>query len=114
MRRVIFLFFIFSERAGRARGGGEGGEGALPDIFFFFPYSADHERDWPPVFFGMATNALNVRNSNNNNTRHQTQQAPMKLKLAADAAGVRRINMCSEKKKLHAVRRGRRRVVQRR
>ena len=30
--------------------------------------SADHERDWPPckvVFFGLATNALNVRNNNN-------------------------------------------------
>ena len=22
--------------------------GALPDFFFFFPCSADHERDWPP------------------------------------------------------------------
>ena len=34
-------------------------------FFFFFPCSADHERDWPPckvVFFGLATNALNVRN----------------------------------------------------
>ena len=71
MRRVIsyFYFFIFSERA--ARGGGGGG-GALPDFFFFFffPCSADHERDWPPcevVFFGLATNALNVRNNNKNN-----------------------------------------------
>ena len=39
-------------------------------FFFFFPCSADHERDWPPykvVFFGLATNALNVRNNNNNN-----------------------------------------------
>ena len=38
----------------------------LPD-FFFFSCSADHERDWPPckvVFFGLATNALNVRNNN--------------------------------------------------
>ena len=44
-----------------------GGEGGLPD-FFFFPCSADHERDWPPckvVFFGLATNA-NVRNNSNN------------------------------------------------
>ena len=35
--------------------------------FYFFPCSADHERDWPPckvVFFGLATNALNVRNNN--------------------------------------------------
>ena len=38
--------------------------------FYFFPCSADHERDWPPckvVFFGLPTNALNVRNNNNNN-----------------------------------------------
>ena len=33
--------------------------------------SVDHERDWPPckvlvVFFGLATNALNVRNNENN------------------------------------------------
>ena len=41
--------------------------------FSFFPCSADHERDWPPckvVFFGLATNALNVRNNNNNNNIH--------------------------------------------
>ena len=41
----------------------------MPDFFFpIFPCSADHERDWPPckvVFFGLATNALNVRNNNN-------------------------------------------------
>ena len=71
MRRVSVLFF--SERA--ARGGGGGG-GALPDFFFFFfPCSADHERDWPPckvVFFGLATNALNVRNNNNNNITAQS------------------------------------------
>ena len=45
--------------------------GALPDFFlFFFSRSADHERDWPPcevVFFGLATNALIVRNDNNKN-----------------------------------------------
>ena len=45
---------------------------ALPDFFFFFffPCSADHEQDWPRckvVFFELATNALNVRNNNNNN-----------------------------------------------
>ena len=41
-----------------------------PDFLFYFisPCSADHEeRDWPPcnkvVFFGLATNALNVRNN---------------------------------------------------
>ena len=39
-------------------------------FFFFFACSADHERDWPPykvVFLGLATNALNVRNNNDNN-----------------------------------------------
>ena len=63
MRRVIFIF-IFYERA--AWGGGEGGAARL----FFSPCPADHERDWPPckvVFFGLATNALNVRNNNNDN-----------------------------------------------
>ena len=51
--------------------------------FSFFPCSADHERDWPPckvVFFGLATNALNVRNNNNNNNcstepRHLLRQS---------------------------------------
>ena len=41
-------------------------------FLFSFPCSADHERDWPPckvVFFGLATNALNVRNINNNCTK---------------------------------------------
>ena len=57
-------FYFFSERAAW----GEVGGGALPD-FFFFPCSADHERDWPPFkvgFFGLATNTLNVRNNNDN------------------------------------------------
>ena len=52
--------------------------------------------------------------SNNPHTRHKTQQAPMKLKLAAGAAGVRHKTTCSKKKSLHNVRRGRRCVVQRR
>ena len=65
--RDFLVFLFFSERAARGGGGG-----ALPDFFLllFFPRSADHERDWPPckvVFFGLATNALNVRNNNNNN-----------------------------------------------
>ena len=47
----------------------EGGGGGATRLFFFFffPCSADHERDWLPykvVFFGLATNALNVRNNN--------------------------------------------------
>ena len=46
-----------------------GGEGYAARLFllFYFPCSADHERDWPPckvVFFGLATNTLNVRNNN--------------------------------------------------
>ena len=70
MRRVIFFnflsiyLFIFSPNEQRARGGG--GK-RCQTFFFFFPCSADHERDWPPckvVFFGLATNALNVRNNN--------------------------------------------------
>ena len=66
MRRVIFFFFFFYPNEQRA-----GGEGRCQTFSSsFFPCSADHERDWPPckvVFFGLATNALNVRNNNNNN-----------------------------------------------
>ena len=55
-------FFFFSERAARGGGGGR----CQTFSFSFFPCSADHERDWPPckvVFFGLATDALNVRNN---------------------------------------------------
>ena len=65
---LFFIFYFFSERAARAGGGG-----GVRCQTFFFPCSADHERDWPPckvVFFGLATNALNVRNNNNNNFQH--------------------------------------------
>ena len=65
-RRCI-LFVCFSPNGQR---GGRGGGAARLFIFCFFPCSADHERDWPPckvAFFGLATNALNVRNNNNNN-----------------------------------------------
>ena len=70
MRRVIFFFFFFSPNVQRARGqwGGWGGGAARLFLFNFFPCSADHERDWPPckvVFFGLATNVLNVKNNNN-------------------------------------------------
>ena len=61
---LIFFFFFLRTSSARARAGGGGGAARL----FFFPCSADHERDWPPckvVFFGLATNALNVRNNNN-------------------------------------------------
>ena len=57
------FFDFFSPNEQRAGGGR-----ALADFFFFFfSCSADHERDWPPcevVFWGLATNALNVRNNN--------------------------------------------------
>ena len=69
MRRVIFFSPFFLRTSSARGGGGGGGWGALPAFSFpFFPCSADHERDWPPckvVFFGLATNALNVRNNNN-------------------------------------------------
>ena len=61
----VFFCFVFSERAARAGGGAGGGAGGAAR--HFLPCSADHERDWPPckvVFFGLATNALNVRNNN--------------------------------------------------
>ena len=57
-----------------------------PDFFSFsfFLYSADHERDWPPckvVFFGLATNALNVRNNDNNNSQGRSCDIYMPLIL---------------------------------
>ena len=73
MRRVIFIVLFFFLRTSSARGGGGGGGAARLFLFLFFPCSADHERDWPPckvVFFGLATNALNVRNNNNNNNNN--------------------------------------------
>ena len=48
-----------------------GGGAARLFLLFFIPCSADHERDWPPckvAFFGLATNTLNVRNNNNNDS----------------------------------------------
>ena len=72
MRRVIFFFFYFL-RTSSTRGGGGGAARLFFFFFFFSPCSADHERDWPPckkvVFFGLATNALNVRNNNSNDTK---------------------------------------------
>ena len=61
--RDFHSFLFFSERAARGGGGGRGGGGrrggrggaARLFIFYFFPCSADHERDWPPckvVFSG--------------------------------------------------------------
>ena len=81
-RDFFFNIYIYiSPNEQRARAGGGGGGGGLPDIFFFFfPCSADRERDWPPckvVFFGLATNALNVRNSNNNNIYKESSNERM-------------------------------------
>ena len=70
-------FFFFSERAARARGGG--GDAARL-LLFSFPCSADHERDWPPckiVVFGLATNALTVRNNNSNNNNNLAGVSPI-------------------------------------
>ncbi|CAN0337065.1 unnamed protein product, partial [Ascophyllum nodosum] len=61
---VIFYFYFYFLRTSSARRG-RGRAARLS--FSFFPCSADHERDWPQckvVFFGLATNALNVRNNN--------------------------------------------------
>ena len=79
-RYRIFFFFL---RTSSARGGGGGR--CQTFSFSFFPCSADHERDWPPckvVFFGLATNALNVRNNNNNNRKHDLMSATMPRLIA--------------------------------
>ena len=89
---LIFYFFIFLFflRTSSARGGGGGCAASF--FFFFFPCSADHERDWPPckvVFFGLATNALNVRNNNKNNNNSKWQSFSMHVKGSeARARGV--------------------------
>ena len=61
-----------------------GGGGALPYLIsLFFPFSADHGRDWPPckvVFLGLATNALNVRNNDNNKPRQTRKQDRQSLR----------------------------------
>ena len=68
--RFIFnLYIYFFLRTSSARGGGGGR--CQTFSFSFFPCSADHERDWPPckvVFFGSATNALNVKTTTTTTT----------------------------------------------
>ena len=64
MRRVIFK--LFSLRTSSVGGGGGGAARLI--ILFYFLFSRPRE-DWPPykvVFFGLATNTLNVRNNTNN------------------------------------------------
>ena len=80
------LFLIFSERAARAGGGGGGGGFFL----LFFLCSADRERDWPPckvVFFGLATNALNVRNNIFKQQRQATNATPRGMLRKICSAG---------------------------
>ena len=67
-----------------------GGAASLFFSSFFRPCSADHERDLPPckvVFFGLATNALNVRNNNNNNNgsdiNHPVERRNIDLRYVA-------------------------------
>ena len=86
----FLIFYFFSERAARGGGGGGGGVRCQTFSFSFFPCSADHERDWPPckvVFFGLATNALNVRNNNNNNNIARVRQGSTAGKVANPARG---------------------------
>ena len=64
MCRVIFISISPNEQRARGGGGGGGGVRCQSFYFYFFPYSADHEQDWPPckaVFIRLATNTLNVR-----------------------------------------------------
>ena len=65
MRHVILFCFLRTSSVGGERGGCV----ARLFLFFFFPCSADHERDWPPrkvVFFVLATKTLNIKNNKNN------------------------------------------------
>ena len=62
--RACFLFF---SSVPAAWGGGGVGGLLLADFRFLlsFPYPSNHKRDWPPcevVFFGLATDTLNVGN----------------------------------------------------
>ena len=57
MRRVIFYFYFLRTSSAGAGGGGRG----RYQTFFFFPCSADHERDWPPckkVVFWVGNNMI--------------------------------------------------------
>ena len=90
--KTLAVVFIFSPNEQRAGGGG--GVRCQTFSFSFFPCSADHERDWPPckvVFFGLATNALNVRNNNNNNNKEIRDVAL----LIGVASSVRHCVCCS-------------------
>ena len=79
MRRVIFFFSFRNEQ----RAGG-GGAVRLFFLLLFSPCSADHEQDWPPckvVVFGLATNALNVRNNNNNTSPNREKMIAFETKV---------------------------------
>ena len=68
MRGVIFYFYFFSERGGGAH-----------QTFFFFVSLFSRPRaglaTCKVVFFGLATNALNVRNNNNNLRRKVNEKS---------------------------------------
>ena len=66
-RQSKSLFFSPNEQ----RAGGRGR--CQTFSFSYFPCSTDHERDWPPCIFGLATNALNVSFSLNNNNNKSLQ-----------------------------------------
>ena len=88
MRRVISIF-IFSERATRGGGGGRGGAARH---FFFFPVQQTtsgigHRVKW---FFGLATNALNVRSNNNNSSNSVHSSASWAKILSIWRVGDRR------------------------
>ena len=79
MRRLIFILFSPNEQ----RGGG-GGDAAKLCTSYFLSFSADHERDRLPckvLFWGLATNTLNVRNNNN---KQQCQQYEETRSYATD------------------------------
>ena len=65
MRRVIFICIFSNEQRGA-------GGGALPDFFFSFFFPVQQTTSGighrASSFFGLATNALNVRNNNNNSS----------------------------------------------
>ena len=59
---TVCMFIVYS--------GGGGGGGTVILFFFFFSLFSRPQAGVTPckvVFFGLATNALNVRNNNNNN-----------------------------------------------
>ena len=81
MRRVILMLFSL-----RTSSVGGGGGAARPSILIYFLFSRPRE-DWPPykvVFFGLASNTLNVRNNNNKIIDFTFDEAKERLNPACD------------------------------